>query len=399
MRPAILPSLLLSGLCAVSLADEAPPYREELLSLHKSLVDIPSVSLDEVKVGEFLIDYLTEKGFTTERQPLNPSNTSAASRFNVLAWPSDRPSNWSRVIVTSHMDVVPPYIPYSRSGPDDPPTNETVLAGRGTADAKGSVAVQITALLELLADESVNGDDVMLVFVVGEEIGGDGMRFFSNAVAKWPEEHKPRAAIFGEPTEGLLTCGHKGILMCDVLAQGKSGHSGYPETGKSANEVLMRALLQAIDADLGSSEQFGNTTFNAGMIQGGIAANVIPEAANASVAVRVALGPQASGHEAVKDKIENILKDVDDDALELKCSVGYGAVEANCDVEGFETGIVNYGTDMPNLKGNHTRYLYGPGTILVAHTRNEFITVGDLESAVEGYKKLILHAVETTGSN
>ena len=61
---------------------------------------------------------------------------------------------------------------------------------------------------------------------------------------------------------------------------------------------------------------------------------------------------------------------------------------------GFETGIENYGTDIPHLVGNHTRYLYGPGTILVAHGDHENLTVGDLETAVEGYQKLILHALK-----
>lgn len=46
-----------------------------------------------------------------------------------------------------------------------------------------------------------------------------------------------------------------------------------------------------------------------------------------------------------------------------------------------------------NLKGNHTRYLYGPGSILVAHGPDEGLTVGDLEAAVEGYKRIVLHAL------
>lgn len=55
---------------------------------------------------------------------------------------------------------------------------------------------------------------------------------------------------------------------------------------------------------------------------------------------------------------------------------------------------MNYGTDIPNLAGNHSRYLYGPGTILVAHGARENLTVGDLETAVEGFQRLILHALE-----
>lgn len=56
--------------------------------------------------------------------------------------------------------------------------------------------------------------------------------------------------------------------------------------------------------------------------------------------------------------------------------------------------VANYGTDIPYLKGDHVKYLYGPGTILVAHGDDEAVTVGDLEDAVEGFKKLILHALE-----
>jgi acetylornithine deacetylase len=63
-------------------------------------------------------------------------------------------------------------------------------------------------------------------------------------------------------------------------------------------------------------------------------------------------------------------------------------------VLGFDTITVNYGTDVPNLKGNFTRYLYGPGSILVAHGPHENVTLGDLETAVEGYQTLILHALD-----
>jgi acetylornithine deacetylase len=54
----------------------------------------------------------------------------------------------------------------------------------------------------------------------------------------------------------------------------------------------------------------------------------------------------------------------------------------------------NYGTDMPHLQGDFVRYLYGPGTIFVAHGPNENVTVGDLEASVEGYQRLIHHALD-----
>lgn len=64
------------------------------------------------------------------------------------------------------------------------------------------------------------------------------------------------------------------------------------------------------------------------------------------------------------------------------------------DLAGFETAVMNYGTDISSLKGNHKRYLYGPGTILVAHSDHEHLSVSDLEEAVEGYKTLILASLK-----
>jgi len=56
--------------------------------------------------------------------------------------------------------------------------------------------------------------------------------------------------------------------------------------------------------------------------------------------------------------------------------------------------VVNYGTDIPNLKGDHKKYLYGPGSILVAHSDHEHLSISDLETAVEGYKALIKHSLK-----
>jgi acetylornithine deacetylase/succinyl-diaminopimelate desuccinylase-like protein len=338
-QPLVAPS---ETATAASLGD-APSYRSSLLALHKSLVSIPSVSGTEQKVGTALVEYLTSLGYIVEQQalpqPEAESNSSVADntqpRFNVLAslpvQKHRRGASKPRVLVSSHIDVVPPHIPYSISdaihpGPD------TVISGRGSVDAKASVAAQIVALEELRRQGDVDVDEVMLLFVVGEETVGDGMRFFSSVAQKTHLEFD--AAIFGEPTENKLACGHKGHASCTINAKGKAGHSGYPWLGKSATEVLVRALVRVLDRDLGSSERFGNTTVNVGLIEGGVAANVIPEHASSRIALRIAAGDQKTGWNVVKDRLSDILKEVDDEALSMECSNGYGPIECNCDVQG-----------------------------------------------------------------
>ncbi|CAH0036268.1 unnamed protein product [Clonostachys rhizophaga] len=400
MRVSLIASALACasrGICgeipsSASSNEEAPAFREELLSLHKWLVETSSVSGLEYTISNSVHDYFLRKGWASVTTGVPPRDNTPKNepRADVVAWPKVNGVPNPRVLLTSHIDTVPPFYTYHIE--DGEVTKKTKISGRGSVDAKASVAAMVTALDELLKAGKVANGDVMLAFVVGEEVSGDGMRELNDYFHI--RDVTFDAVIFGEPTEGKLACGHKGALQCDVRAHGVGGHSGYPWLGKSANELLMRALLKIIDTDLGSSKVYGNTTVNVGRLQGGVADNVIPEEAFAGLQVRVALGPQEEGGDIVQERMRAILNEVDPEAFDFECSQGYGFVEANCEVEGFDQIVVNYGTDMPHLKGDFTKYLYGPGTIFVAHGPHENLTVGDLESAVEGYQKLILHALQ-----
>ena len=152
--------------------------------------------------------------------------------------------------------------------------------------------------------------------------------------------------------------------------------------------MLIPALYELGRMDLPWSEKYGNTTLNIGRVDGGVAANVIAEDAMAKIAIRIAAGTPEELRKSVLDTIEKTGQD-----LEVEFTQGYGPVHCDSDVEGFETITVNYGTDVPNLKGDHKRYLYGPGDILVAHSDHEHLKISDLEEAVGGYKKLIEHSL------
>ncbi|GAB7357436.1 hypothetical protein MBLNU459_g8361t1 [Dothideomycetes sp. NU459] len=357
----------------------------DLIGLHRNLTSIESISGNELQVGKWLAATLAEQGYATELQEV------AKNRYNVLAWPGKHRN--ARTLVTSHIDTVPPFYPYKIYSND----SETVISGRGSVDAKASVAAQIIATNKLISEERISPDDVTLLYVVGEEVHGDGMRA-ANAL-----NLSPKTIIFGEPTEGKLASGHKGMLGFYVRAYGKAAHSGYPWLGRSANEVLVKALLALMELgqSLPASEKYGYTTINLGKIEGGVAANVVAETAYAQVAVRIAAGTP----EEIKQRIVKAVKDAteefkqhkdDDDVVELEwASAGYPPVDIDHDVDGFDVFTVNYGTDIPNLdpvKGQK-RYLYGPGSILVAHSDHEAITISDLEAAVDGYQKLILHSL------
>ena len=194
-----------------NLAD--PVTASPMLALHRSLVQIPSITGNERPVADWLVAYLVAHNLTVETQVV------AGDRVNVLAYPGT--TRATHTLLTSHLDTVPPHHPH-RTAPGG------MIVGRGSADAKASVAAQTTAALELLAEGSVHEGDLALLFVVGEEHNSAAMRAANALGLVW------QAAIFGEPTENRLAVGHKGILQFAVLATGTAAHSGYPHLGVSA---------------------------------------------------------------------------------------------------------------------------------------------------------------------
>jgi acetylornithine deacetylase len=377
-------SLAFSALAAVPQSPIAEPTvldpstSKELLYLHRKLVETESITENEKDVGQWLIKYLEKHDWTVEKQEVSKD------RYNILAYGSKRETT---ILLTSHIDTVPPYWPYYHNKTTD------IIGGRGSVDAKGSVAPMI------IAAEGIKGhlqDDISLLFVVGEETGGDGMRAFSSWPLR-PSSHE--IIIFGEPTEQKLVCGHKGMLGFSLKATGKAAHSGYPWLGVSANDIMVEALgeLLKLRQHLPWSTKYGNTTMNFGRVEGGVAANVVAETATAKIATRLAAGTP----DLVRGQIIGALQDVKAASraqggdLDVEwASEGYGVVDINCDIEGFETMTVNYGTDVPNLSGDHKRYLYGPGSIFVAHSDHEALKRTELEQAVLDYSRLILKATE-----
>ncbi len=102
----------------------SPSYRAALLDLHRSLVEVESISGNEQGAADFLSLYLTARQYDVQLQELQPSSaaddgdhTSRRRRSNVVALPPAAHPRRIRLLLTSHIDVVPPYIPYAISVP------------------------------------------------------------------------------------------------------------------------------------------------------------------------------------------------------------------------------------------------------------------------------------------
>jgi len=332
-----------------------------VFELTRALVDIDSVTPNEEQVGLYLSGYLSRLAERTagrvERIEVEPH------RYNVLAM-------WDQPVVTlsTHMDTVPPFYP---SREDD-----EFIWGRGACDTKGIIASMLLALEGLLA---AGERRVAVLFVVGEERNSAG----AYAAAKDPRGS--RYLINGEPTESKLVLGSKGALRFEVTATGKMAHSAYPHLGESAIDKLLDALERLRRMPLPSDPVLGEGTLNIGVIQGGRAPNVIADHAKAEIFIRL-VDDGASTRAAVARAVGGLAE-----AREVL----YIAALRMGALEGFETSVVSFTTDIPTFAGSWGQpFLFGPGSIHVAHTDEERVPKSELLEAVNTYQQLVRRLVE-----
>jgi acetylornithine deacetylase len=321
-----------------------------VFELTRRLIDIPSVTGDELAVGQFLSNYLEQLGYRVERQEVTPD------RFNVIATIEAPP----RVVFSTHMDTVPPFI---ESSEDD-----EFIYGRGSCDAKGIMAAQIFAA-QRLRDEGVN--EVGLLFMVDEELGSLG----AQAVNKHPLARECRYLINGEPTDSRLATGTKGSVRAVITTEGRAAHSAYPEAGESAIEKLLDILQDIRACEWPEDGFFGTTTCNIGVIGGGTRPNVIADKARAELQIRLGIDIE---------HVKRVLEDVVSTRGQVEHSSAHNPVRL-FSVPGFEECVVRFTTDVPYLSQWGQPLLIGPGSILDAHTDHERISKRELEQAISLY--------------
>jgi len=326
----------------------------DVIKLTRELIDIPSVTGEEFQIGTSVGDLLVRLGYHVEAQDI------ADERSNIIATTEAAP----RIVLSTHMDTVPPFI---ESSEDD-----EFIYGRGACDAKGIIAAQIAAA-ERLRAEGVN--DIGLLFTVDEEV--------TSAGAKVANEHPLAASceylINGEPTDNRLAVGTKGSLQATISTTGRAAHSAYPEAGESAIENLLDVLNDVRKHEWPSDEVFGETTCNIGIIAGGKRANVIADAAEATILMRLAVD---------SNRVRAILESTVAGRAAIDYKSGHNPVRLSL-AEGFDSMVARFTTDIPYLSNWGKPFLLGPGSILVAHTDHERVSKRELLEAVDLYVNLV----------
>lgn len=330
-----------------------PLFQEELCEL----ISIRSLSGEERPALELMESFLQRRGWRYERLKVSED------RWNIFVAFGE-----PQVVFTTHLDVVP--------APDrlfTPRLVERKIYGRGSCDAKGVAITMVHSAGRAIKKGLKNFG---LLFVVGEEDNGIGAR----TAAQNLKNRGIKFIINGEPTEGKLMRGHKGALEIEIISSGTACHSGYPHLGFDANKQLIEILNDLSSHSWPKDTHLGETLFNFGVIQGGVAPNIISPKACARILFRA-----VSNTGDLLNQVRRII----DGRADIRLHAQWEPVRC-ITVDGFETDTASYCTDIPNFAAlKALPLLYGPGSIECAHTDDEHLDLEEAERSIDGYVTLL----------
>ena len=338
---------------APSLSSAEEPDSSSVEGLTRALVAIDSTTGREQEVGAWISRVLRERGYRVTQQPI------ADGRFNVFAQLDSPPE----VVFSTHFDCVPPFFSSRQE--------RGLIFGRGSCDAKGILAAQVTAVERLRARGETR---IGMLFVAGEERGSDGAR-----VANTHAPDGVKYLVNGEPTDNRLGVATRGVLRVRLRASGRAAHSSFPELGESAIDKLLDALMVLRGVALPEDPLLGRTHYTVGLIEGGVAPNVISPHASAELLFRI-VGDGAPVRAAL-DVVKCLV--AIDPVLEIPATRMHA-------LPGFDAAVFPYTTDIPLLTRWGTPLLLGPGSIHAAHTDDEHVSIEELRRAVELYERVAM---------
>ncbi len=342
---------------------------EEILTLLRHLISIPSFSREEDKTAIVLVDFLERKGIVVNR-----------SGNNVWAINQNFDPAKPTVLLNSHHDTVMPNPGYTRN-PFDAEIQDGKLFGLGSNDAGGPLVSLIGAFLHFYSSNHL-AFNLVLAATAEEEISGSG-----GIESIWSMLPPIDFALVGEPTSGAMAVAEKGLLVLDCVAEGKAGHAARDE-----GENALYAALPDIEwfrtyRFPKHSETLGEVKMTVTMIQAGQQHNIVPAVCSFTVDVRIT---DAYTLEEVLAIIQrHVTCTVMPRSLRLKpsgISIDHPLVLA-----AEKLGIEQYGSPttsdqalipVPSVK-------IGPGDSARSHMADEFILVEEVREGIEAYIRIL----------
>lgn len=344
----------------------------DVVELTRQICDIESVSGNETQLADSIQAALSQYAHLEVLR----DGDAVVARTNL--------GRSSRVVIAGHIDTVPvadnlpvKFLPMER---------EQVLWGRGTVDMKAGVAVQ----LKLAATVAEPNTDVTWIFYDHEEVEAS-KNGLGRLARNYPELLNASFAVLCEPTGAQVEGGCNGTMRVEIKTHGVKAHSARPWMGKNAIHATAEILTILANHKTDEVEVDGlvyRESLNAVLISGGIATNVIPDAATITVNYRFAPSKSVAQAEAhLRDIFAGFDLTVTDSAAGAR--PGLDRPEAIRFVEATgTTAKPKYGwTDVARFSELGVPAVnYGPGDPSKAHADDENVPVSQIYACESGLR-------------
>lgn len=354
-----------------------------LFALHAELVAIPSVSREEGPIADFVVARLAREGVAAERVGHNVFALHGPAGAPILAF-------------NTHLDTVPASPAWTRP-PHEPQTEHGRVYGLGSNDAKASAAAMTAAFLRLRARSEPLPVRILLALSAQEELGGRGSEVLvPELVARGL---RPAAAVIGEPTGLDIAVAQKGLLVCELTAEGTACHAAHGRALGARNAIreLARDLLALEDLDLGSDEWLGPVTIEPTMLNAGTARNMVPGEATCLLDVRTNPAPnQRETAERLAAAVRGRLHVVSERLRPCAIDAAHPLVRA---ARRARPGATTFGSrGLSDLVFFHAAGVpaikVGPGRTERSHTPDEFVDAGEILDGAAFYERLAVRWAE-----
>jgi acetylornithine deacetylase/succinyl-diaminopimelate desuccinylase family protein len=371
----------------------------ELISFSQKLIRTPSVSGDERDVGELVAKKLSEIGLEVD-----------VVGGNVIGKLEGNDSKRT-LAICGHLDTVAVVEPASWTvDPYSAVVKDGKLWGLGSADMKAGLTAQMMAIDAVKKSEMPLNGNVLFIATVLEEEGRMKLEQRKGVIELLDKGLiKANATVIGEPTNLLVSRGHKGICNTLLTTKGKSAHGSVPDMGINAIEKMAKVLLALKTLKLGYHPELGLGTLTPCIIQGGIKLSIVPDVCKVSIDRRLTVG---ENKETVQAEMERLFTDLKRDDPDLNIvgeyPYSYEAVVTSLDDPVLKSidlacrdvtkkpaniGFIPFGTDGAwiNKFAKCPILIYGPGRVTDAHRLNEYVELRQVEEASMVYATLIGH--------
>lgn len=345
------------------------------IELLRDLVAIPSVSGTEESIGRFVEQWARDRGLEVER----------GEDGILIRVEGHRPGRSLGLV--SHLDTVPEGEGWTRP-PFEPVIEGTVLYGRGSGDAKASVAAMLAAARDLAERAGEWSGTVLVLLGYGEETRNTSMPALAARAGMLD------GAVIGEPTNLGFAVAQRGLMMAELRARGDQRHAGYASVKPFDNSITLLARdlvrLEGLLDDR-AHKVLGSTTVTATILEAGVSRNVTPPSARAVLDIRST--PDWTHEELAKALTQRLDCEVviTSDRL-VPCETPPGSALLAAAARARPASC-RYGSptcsDWVFLR--HTDAVKcGPGTSRRSHTPDEHVDLPEVTEARDFYSRLAL---------